>query len=160
MKTKKKTQEKSVMSLSEFNKRKLTAWISLFVMYVYEDFVGEIYTDSTVLSAVIPRIMTVLALVVVIRFANSFISYRIEKNDELSIENMNKAHSAIGAVFLVVFAVGFLVSQIVIDDSVTVTVKASFLTDIFFMMLSVYFSLESGLFLLFDRTPKSAEEDE
>jgi hypothetical protein len=160
MKTKKQTKEKPVMSLSEFNKRKLTAWISLFIMYIYEDFVGEVYTDSTVLSAVIPRIMTVLALVVVIRFANSFISYRVEKNDELSIENMNKAHSAIGGVFLIVFVVGFFISQIVIDDSITVTVKASFLSDIFFMMLAVYFSLESGLFLWFDRTPKSAEEDE
>jgi hypothetical protein len=160
MKTKMQTKEKPVMSLSEFNKRKLTAWISLFIMYIYEDFVGEVYTDSTVLSVVIPRIMTVLAIVVVIRFANSFISYRVEKNDELSIENMNKTHSAIGGVFLIVFVVGFFISQIVIDDSITVTVRASFLSDIFFMMLAVYFSLESGLFLWFDRTPKSVGEDE
>ncbi len=148
---------KKVMSLYAHNKRKLVFWAILLVLQIYSGLMDHFHLHERTWSIVVLIVLMIPTAISLFCYLNSYIGYRIEKHDELSKDNMNKAHASMSGIFLIVVAL-LLISNIFWNGSVTVTIGASTLTKIALPMLAAYYILESGLFMLFEG--KISEEED
>lgn len=149
--------DKKVMSLYKHNKRKLTFWSIIFVQQIYSNLVDYFYLHEKIWSTAVMILLMIPMVISLFCYLNSYISYKIEKDDELSKDNMNKAHASMSGIFLIIVALLFI-SNIFWKGSITVTISSSTLVKIALPMLSAYYILESSLFMLFEG--KISDEDE
>ena len=83
----------------------------------------------------------------------------IEKEDELSRENMMKAHEKIGLVFWLILGAVLILSMFW-KGSITIHFDNELMNSIWFIIFSGYFSLESGFFIYYDRTAAGDDCDD
>jgi Na+/H+ antiporter NhaD/arsenite permease-like protein len=142
---------KPVMSLYRYNKRKAIFWTIAIIQQTFLNVIEHFKLYKTWLLTTVMVIMLIVTIIAFFFYINSHLSYNIEKDDELSRDNMNKAHTAMSGIFLLAVAVFFVIS-IFWNKSVTVTID-----EISFAALSAYYILESVLFMIFEG--KTSDDD-
>jgi hypothetical protein len=153
------TEEKPVMSLYNYHKRRLTFWAVIFVEQIYNNMIDFLHLYENNWSTVVLTVMLIPLVISLFRYIYPFVGYRLENDDELSKDNMNKAHASMSGIFILFIALLYFVTSFW-DGSVTVTITSRTVTAVAFPMLCAYYILESGLFMLYEgKTPDEAEEE-
>ena len=139
--------ERKIISLEKFHKTKLIGSIcGLVTALILIISNGALGTD-TPLWMIVPLFLLMIPFIITFAFIISWSAGKnIEKHDELSIRNLNKAHSQIFAGFSKLIGIALIVSTIW-DKVVTINVDGNLFFIFIMGLYAIYNALESGLFL-------------
>lgn len=152
-------------SISLHNHRLLQFWG--FFLFCIETIFGMITSaigiDDNIIVTIITLILCVAALIFIILWLCMSVSRKIELEDELAKENLNKARAGISA--SVMFLLLFIMAVTLAIDTftgidITISLDVYQINRVAMLMLWSYFALESGLFLWYEgRTSFYTEEE-
>ena len=138
---------KKIISLEKFHKTKLLGSVSEFILASILVISNGILGTDTPLWLVVPVAILIILVIVCFAFIFSWtFGKNVEKHDELSMQNMNKAHSQIFTGFSGLVSFSLILSS-VWDKPVTINVDGNLFFIMCFGIYGIYNALESGLFL-------------
>lgn len=157
----KKEKKTKPITLCDYHKARLAGMASLFVMEVLTLIFDHVKVSGGAGLRALNYALIIISLVLLVRWAfMSLIKKRpIEKEDELSRENMMKAHEKIGLVFWLILGAVLILSMFW-KGSITIHFDNELMNSIWFIIFSGYFSLESGFFIYYDRTAAGDDCDD
>lgn len=159
-------------SIKLYDYRLISFWANflLFIAEVLRVIYNAIWMEKStiVLSTILlARIILIFPLIgfLILKIVIP-IDRKVEIEDEMAIQNMNKAHKVISRVVLCVLAI-IMIAMFFIDNyigvNISLTLNASNIYSFAAIVLFGYFTLESGLFLWYEGKEilyDESEEDE
>lgn len=159
---KKDSKEKKIISLEKFHRTKLIGSVCGFVTALILFVSNGILENDTPLWLVIPLVIMIIPFIACFSFIIGWSAGKeTEKHDELSMHNLNKAHTQIFAGFSGFISVALIISFFW-DKPVTVNIDGNLFFILVMGLYTMYNAFESGLFLYNERkmSIESEQEDE
>lgn len=159
---KKSSKEKKIISLEKFHRTKLIGSVCGFITALILVISNGILETDTPLWLVIPLAIMIIPFIVCFAFIISWSAGKeIENHDELSMHNLNKAHSQIFTGFSGLISVALIISFFW-DKPVTVNIDGNLFFIFVMGLYAMYNAFESGLFLCNEKkmSIESEQEDE
>lgn len=154
--TTKKTKKK--ITLGAYHKSRFRTWITILIAEIFITATEYAKVENKTWASIVLITFTVLAVIFAGKWLANVLCKDVDKEDELAKENMRKAHEAISLIMITILVVVVLATMFW-KGSFTITIDHSSLMDIWMLIYSMYLSLESGLFLLFEGKDDEAEEE-
>lgn len=157
-----KTDTRKPMTLYKYRLLHFWGFFLSFIEIVFDMITTACGVDDNVIVSIITLIICVPAAIFLILWLVATFSRKIDREDEMAKENLNKARQGISVIvmlcLLLSLSVVIILSMLSVDINITLTLNRSNINDIIFLILWGYFSLESGLFLIHEG--KSSYDDE
>lgn len=152
-------------TISLYKNRFLMFWgfFLLCLSTIFEMVKSAVGIEGNKVATIITLILALGAAVFCILWIVTLVERKIEPEDEMAIENLNKARAGISAVVmfsLLLFIGGATVVDIWTGMNVSFTLDVSELSQLATIILNGYFALESGLFLWYERQTAFDEGEE
>lgn len=157
---KKEKTTKKLLTLHDLHMARFSSMVALFVAEIFEIITDYANFGKATVFKVLDYAALIAALILAVRWAYVVILKRpVEVEDELAKENMVKAHEKIGLVFWIILGV-VLISTIFWNGSITIKLNSDLVNNIWFIIFSAYFAMESGFFIYYDRTAAGDDCDD
>ena len=158
-----KTDKRKPITLYNYHKVRFWGFFLCFMVYFFGIIRSVTGLEDNKIVTVFMLIFSIIAIAFISFWCVKAITRKIEIEDELARENLNKARVTIS--FILVFAM--LIVQavvIIIDDfmnlNFSITIESGNIDNIAMLILWGYFALESGLFLIHEGKTISDDEIE
>lgn len=159
-----KTDTRKPMTLYKYRQLQFWGFFLCFIEEIFSMITTACGVDDNVVVSIITLIICVPAAIFLILWFVATITRKIDREDEMAKENLNKARQGISVI--VMFGLLLALSIILVLDmfmsiNITLTLNSGNISSIVSLVLWGYFSLESGLFLIHEgRSYSDSEESE
>lgn len=157
-----KTDTRKPMSLYKYRQLQFWGFFLCFIEEIFSMITTACGIDDNIIVSIITLVICVPAAIFLILWLFATLSRKIDREDELARENLNKARSGISAIVMIglLLTLGIiLVLDTFMSINITLTLNSGNISDIVFLILWGYFSLESGLFLIHEGRSYSDDEE-
>ncbi|MBE6856385.1 MAG: hypothetical protein E7500_03005 [Ruminococcus sp.] len=158
-----KTDTRKPMTLYKYRLLHFWGFFLSFVTKVFDMITTACGVDDNVIVSIITLMFSVPSAIFLILWLVATFSRKIDREDEMAKENLNKARQGISVIVmttLLVLMSGVVIIGSFLDIDFTLTLHRNNLYDIIILILWGYFSLESGLFLMFEGKCSYDDEEE
>ncbi|MBE6861491.1 MAG: hypothetical protein E7497_01135 [Ruminococcus sp.] len=146
-----KADKRKPITLYNYHKVRFWGFFLCFMMYLFEIIRSVTGLEDNKAVTVFMLIFSIIAIAFISFWCVKAITRKIEIEDELARENLNKARVTIS--FILVFAMLMVRAVVIIIDdfmnlNFSITIESGNISNIAMLILWGYFALESGLFLI------------
>lgn len=152
-----KSKNKPIISMYKYQRTSFLFYLVFTISTIIFGLLKE--PRSLIVQIVISSVLLILMLAATSKLVYVLVKYEIERDDELSRENMLKADALIPLLLFLTVAVMYGISLFVkIDFTIHITNKK--LSVICLIVFNLYNALKSGLFLIFEGRDSVSDDEE
>lgn len=159
-----KTDTRKPMSLYRYRQLHFWGFFLCFIEIVFDMITTACGIDDNIIVSIITLIICVPAAIFLVLWLFATFSRKIDREDEMAKENLNKARQGISVIvmfcLLLALSVVLILTMLSVNINITLTLNRSNINDIIFLILWGYFALESGLFLIHEGRCNFDDESE
>ncbi len=146
-----KADKRKPITLYNYHKIRFWGFFLCFMVHLFEIIRSVTGLKDNKIVTVFMLIFSIIAIAFISFWCVKAITRKIEIEDELARENLNKARVTIS--FILVFAMLMVQAVVIIIDdfmnlNFSITIESGNISNIAMLILWGYFALESGLFLI------------